>query len=73
MIAARGYRCTTFRDGSNDGSGPFAVMRCDYCGAEAHMARKDSRTLTSPPGWQDAGDLDKCPACAATARRDGEG
>jgi hypothetical protein len=62
-IVSRGFRCTTFRDGDGQ-SGPFAVMRCDGCGAEADMQRKGPDTLTSPTGWTDDGPLDKCPRCA---------
>jgi hypothetical protein len=63
MIVTRGYRCTTFRDRERDGSGPFAIIRCDMCGVEAEMVPKDERTLTSPPGWQDDGPRDICPQC----------
>jgi hypothetical protein len=65
-IVSRGFRCTTFRDGDGQ-SGPFAVMRCDGCGREAEMRRKDEKTLTSPPGWVDDGPKDKCAACACRA------
>jgi hypothetical protein len=65
-IVSRGFRCTTFRDGAGDGQGPFAVMRCDGCGCEAEMRRKDEKTLTSPEGWVDDGDRDVCGRCAAS-------